>query len=139
MNVGVLLDAAGKVKRTWAIVSGECAVPLDDGDEVVHFATNHGQDEADPIEQQRLIDQAIKLQEDIATCRARNEVLTISAPFAEARHCRRYVRTGPPEPGREIMYRSDGNLASRAVGDKKMPTTDIGHEKHGQLLALNTP
>lgn len=134
MHIGCVVGSDGRTKRSWAIVSGEWAVPIENGDEVIEWEIDHGQDEEDVVTRLTKLKTALATQDALGGARNRAAVLALSEPHAQTRQ-QRMLRGAVALPaGQESLYRSDGKLASRTKGDRTFPAEDLDHQKQGQLV-----
>lgn len=135
MHIGVLISPNGTVKRTWALISGPCAVPIEHGDEVIDWSMAHGHEEPDPQQREIQTSAAIAMQDALAQMTTREHVLSASEPHAHVRRHHRFIGPPSPQADRETMYHSDGRLVSRARGATHVPTDDA----EGHLEAVRHP
>ena len=131
MQIGVLVNKDGVVKRTWALITGSHVAPLEDGDEIIEWTMAHGHDAADHEQREAQTSTAIAMQDALSAARTREHALHISAPHAEVRTHRRFLASQASADGRETFYHSEGRLVNRTKGSGVFSThTGDGRLEH---------
>ena len=158
MRVGVLVNQAGQVKRTYSIVTGEVSIPVEHGDRLIEFEAPHGIEEHESHEQRRQsAEDASHLQGVLPRLTTERDALQLhaghlgdhpqhtqderdavqrhAARFAPLLHHRIHFDT-LPGPEIEVLYHSGegGKIVSRRQGSQETPKTP--HK--GRLNALST-
>jgi lactam utilization protein B len=129
MRIGVVIGADGSVKRTWALVSGDCAVAVEHGDELVEWEMPHGSEASTPDEREKQIASALAVQEALVSATTRDHILTLSDYYHAARNHRRVNLQLVSDAHTEHLYSTAGYLASRDRGSTQFPADP----SHGTL------
>ena len=129
MQYGALCDKDGNIKRTWALVDGHCAVPIEHGDEVIEWEIKHDVKIREKTLQRKAQSaDSLAMQENLVEVKTRDEALSLSDPHVETRQHRRFVGPATPAADRETMFHSEGRLVSRAQGATHVPRDEAeGH------------
>lgn len=113
MRCGVLCDKNGAVKRTWALISDTAIVSVEDGDEVMEWDVDHGENLPHTEEKLAKTQEAVKEQERVPTLRTRDAVLAHGTKKSRDIVAQRVVLAMPPsEP---IYYSAEKKLHHRMV------------------------
>lgn len=123
MRIGILLSSAGQVKRTYAIVSGDAAVPVEHGDELIEWEMPHGGGGREIAEHEKQVLAANTMQAALSQLKHRDEVSALhggKSEYGPLSH-RQVVFAIDPNPDTEVLYRSDGQIATRQKSESKFP------------------
>ena len=147
MRIGILVNQAGQVKRTYSIVTGEAAIPVEHGDRLIEFEAPHGIEADEPHETRRQsAEDASHLQGVLPRLATEQEALELHAGQlsdhpqhtqdereAVQRHAARFAPLTHrhihldklPGSETEVMYHSGegGKIVSRKTGSHETPKT----------------
>ena len=123
MRIGILLNSAGQVKRTFSLISGEAAVPVEHGDELIEWEMPHGGGNIDTAEHGKQVLAANTIQAALSTLKQRDEALALHGgkPEHGLFSHRQITFASEPDTSIEVLYRSDGRIATRQKGESKFP------------------
>ena len=113
MRCGVLCDKDGKVKRTWALISDTATVPVEDGDHVIEWEVDHGEDLPHSLKKLSKIKAAVREQEIMPAFRTQADLLAHGEKYQHAMTAQQVVIGAPSiEP---IYYGAGKGLHHRRV------------------------
>lgn len=135
MHCGVLCDKDGNVKRTWTMVSDIATVPVEDGDHVIEWEVDHGEELPHTQAKIEKIKEAIKEQERIP---ALKDKTALDAHLgAQGRVARvQTVRIGASSSD-PIYYGHDKGLHHRRINDEG-DIVDIPSDSKHRLEQVRT-
>lgn len=113
MRCGVLCDKDGLVKRTWALISDTAIVPVEDGDQVMEWDMDHGEELPHTQEKLDKIKAAVKEQDRIVALKTHDDVLAHGEKRGHSMSTQGVAIAAPSsEP---IHYSADKGLHHRTV------------------------
>ena len=148
MRIGILVNQAGQIKRTYSIVTGEVSIPVEHGDRLIEFEAPHGIEADESHEQRRqsaenashlqgVLPRLVTEQDALQlytgqlsdhpqhTQDERKAVQRHSAKFTTFKHHRIDLDETSGSAEIEVMYHSGegGKIMSRKIGSHETPKT----------------
>ena len=128
MQYGILCTTVGRVKRTWAIVSGACSVPVEDGDILIEWEVDHDEMTPEPLLREERIARVLKYHGLVHALQTYDQTVAHGQTQQRAMTARTLIVSMPQGP---LLYDSRLGLYTREIdanGDEQVSPVHYGVE-----------